>query len=53
MKALVLLFAPKTLVDLTIQLDPPLPTVFSTPPVRTRCPNEGRMHKGVKAVLSA
>jgi hypothetical protein len=32
MKALVLLFAPKTLVDLTIQLDPPLPTVFTLYP---------------------
>lgn len=29
MKALVLLLAPKTLIDLTIQLDPSLPTIFS------------------------
>lgn len=29
MKALILLLAPKTLIDLTIQLDPSLPTIFS------------------------
>jgi hypothetical protein len=32
MKALVLLLTPRTLVDLTIQLDPPLPTIFTLHP---------------------
>jgi hypothetical protein len=45
MKALVLLFAPKTLVDLTIQLDPPLPTVFALQPLECVSRKEGILEK--------
>jgi hypothetical protein len=40
MKALVLLLTPDTLIDLTIELDPPLPTICTLNP-QNKCPEKG------------